>query len=223
MTDSDSTQDTSEPESEPATEDAAESDNVHERQIEPDPDHAWKALGLVNDWIKHADAKVGATLAGSGVVAVLLYNLVKNQTEPGGWLSTFAVSCAVATVLAGVCSALALMPRLTITPIWQRLKSRTLTMRPGVERLDEPREDPVNLLFFSNIAKQYKGDSPTYVLVLHALTADPNELTKQIAHQVHANATVAHRKFTWADRATKLLSAALVLLAVVALIVGSAN
>lgn len=60
----------------------------------PEPDQAWKALGLVNDWIKHADAKVGATLA----VTVL---------------------CAVAVVAAGGSAALALMPRLTIVSRWR--------------------------------------------------------------------------------------------------------
>lgn len=78
----------------------------------------------------------------------------------------------------------------------------------------------MNLLFFSNIAKEYDGDGPSYVEVLRSLTSDSERLTRQIAHQVHANATVAHRKFTWADRAIKFLVLALLLLGVVAIIVG---
>lgn len=34
-----------------------------EPAIDPEPDHAWKALSLVNDWIKHAEGKAGITLA----------------------------------------------------------------------------------------------------------------------------------------------------------------
>jgi len=33
---------------------------------DPDPDQAWKALNLVNDWIKHAETKLIAILAASG-------------------------------------------------------------------------------------------------------------------------------------------------------------
>ena len=186
----------------------------------PEPDQAWKALSLINDWIKHADAKVGATLAVSGVVAVMLYNLVKSQKEPGCVLSIFTVLCAIAVVAAGGSAALALMPRLTIVGKWERRTARRAAKAAGVPAPVESVEDPVNLLFFSNIAKEYDGDGPSYVEVLRSLTSDPERLTRQIAHQVHANATVAHRKFTWADRAIKFLMLALPLLGVVAIIVG---
>ena len=83
----------------------------------PSQDQAWKALGLVNDWIKHADAKVGATLGFSGVVAVLLYNLVKTEDDPGWILSVVTVLCAVALVAGGGSAALALMPRLSIAAL----------------------------------------------------------------------------------------------------------
>ena len=92
---------------------------------DPEPDQAWKALGLVNDWIKHADAKVGATLGFSGVVAVLLYNLVKTEDDPGWILSVVTVLCAVALVAGGGSAALALMPRLSIASWWeQRMDGR---------------------------------------------------------------------------------------------------
>lgn len=203
--------------SSPVPEDAAEPEITLESR--PEPDQAWKALGLVNDWIKHADAKVGATLAVSGVVAVMLYNLVKNQDRPGCALSIFTVLCAVAVVAAGGSAALALMPRLAIATKWEQRTARRVASAAG-DVTPPPEEDPVNLLFFSNIAKTYHGDGPSYIEVLRSLTSDPERLTRQIAHQVHANATVAHRKFTWADRAIKFLLLALLLLGVVAVIVG---
>lgn len=187
--------------------------------VASDPDQAWKSLNLVNDWIRHADAKVGATLAVSGVSAAMLYNLVRGQHNPGFLLSSAAVIAGVATGLAGGSAALALMPRLALeTKFTQWRSCRDVAM----EELG-PRDDPVNLLFFSNVAKQYDGDAPSYIELLCALTADREKLTRQIAHQVHANATVAHRKFIWADRAIRLIVIALLVLAIVAVMIGAKN
>src|SRR5215210_3500651 len=76
------------------------------------PDHAWKALGLIVDWIKHAETKAGATMAASGVTGGVLYNLVKSESVIGIWLAIASVLCAVAVLAAGVSAALALVPRL---------------------------------------------------------------------------------------------------------------
>lgn len=186
---------------------------------DPAPDQAWKALGLVNDWIKHADAKVGATLAANGAAGVMLYNLVKNETAPGFWLSVVTVACTAAIIATGGAGTLALIPRLSIVSKHRTRKAQKARKKAGTVPL-EVREDPVNLLFFSNIARHYTDDGPSYVEVLRSMTADPEELTRQIAHQVHANATVAHRKFTWADKAIKSLAVAFGLLGIIAVIVG---
>jgi len=206
---------------------------------DPEPDQAWKALGLVNDWIKHADAKVGATLAASGAIAILLYNLLKEQDDLGGIPQLFAALCAAATAAAGGCAGLALMPRLTLVSKIRQFKALRVAkaIRPtnsaetneppkGMVAADDatvepPLDDPVNLLFFSSIAREYDRDGPSYVEVFRSLTSDPERLTRQIAHQVHANATVAHRKFAWADRAIKFLVLALLLLGLVAVSMAS--
>ena len=80
--------------------------------FDENPDHAWKALGLVIDWIKHAETKAGATLAAAGVSGGVLYNLVKDQTNPDGYLPLAAVLCAIAVFAAGASAALAFLPRL---------------------------------------------------------------------------------------------------------------
>ena len=123
----------------PALEGAGEPPIVTENG--PEPDQAWKALSLVNDWIKHADAKVGATLAVSGVVAIMLYNLVKSQHEPGFWLSIFTVLCAVAVAAAGGSAALALMPRVTLVSRWQHKRPKG-ARAAKVAAQGEPQEDP---------------------------------------------------------------------------------
>lgn len=192
------------------------------QEPQSEPDQAWKALGLVNDWVKHADAKVGATLAATGVVAVMLYNLVKAQQSPGVALSVFSVLCAIAVAAAGCSAALALMPRLTIISKLEQCKiARRANKNASGGQSASLVKDPVNVLFFSNIAKHYDKDGPSYIDVLRSLTSNRDQLTRQIAHQVHANATVAHRKFVWADRAIKSLISALLMLSVVAIIIGS--
>ena len=170
------------------------------RSQQADPDQAWKALTLVNDWVKHAEAKTGASLAVAGVTGGVLYNLVKDQHDPGTalWLAAFA--CGLAVVAAATCAALALVPRLQLT---------------------RAQEDPDSPLFFSHIARKYEKTGPAYAEALRDLTVQPEELTREIGKQVHANAVVAHRKFFWVNCAVRALVVALPALGVVAAIVGS--
>lgn len=160
----------------------------------PDPDHAWKALGLVNDWIRHVDAKVGATLAADGVVGVILFNLVKELAHPSLAISTAAVVCALAVFVTGFCAALALLPRLRAS--WWK------------------KEEPTNLLFFDHIVRAHGHDAPSYVDVLCTLSGNSADLTRHIANQVHSNATVAHRKYEWTNHALVALLVALFALGV---------
>jgi hypothetical protein len=202
-----------------------------------EPDQAWKALSLVNDWVKHAETKSATILAATGVVGGVLYNLVKGRTDPGWWLTIVGGLCGIAVVFAGVCSLLALTPRTgRISRLSTKLRAKGhLSTRPRLDALDEgpPSEDcgigenvpevdanPSNLLFFAHIARDYADDSPTYTQVLTALTSDKKRLTEHIARQIHANAGVAHRKFRWAERAIRWLALALATLAGVAIIVG---
>jgi len=62
-----------------------------------DPDSAREVLGLVNDWVKHAETKAGAALAASGVVGGVLYNLTKGHHDL--LLSSVIVLCAVCVFL----------------------------------------------------------------------------------------------------------------------------
>lgn len=168
--------------------------------VTPEPDQAWKALSLINEWIRHAESKVGVVLALGGVTAGVLYNLVKNQSDPGLVLNVIAVACAACITTAAVCAALALVPR----------------------RKPQRSADAVtNPLFFGDVASKYNGDGITYEKILHALTGNHDELTRHIAHQIHANAVVAHAKFNWANRAIFALFGALTALAVIAVIVGA--
>lgn len=183
-----------------------------EPDFAPDPDQAWKALSNVNDWIKHADSKTGITVAAAGASGVMLYNLVKNQSDPGLWLSIFSVLTGIAATATAIACAIAILPRLTIDPRHPEAAFDRLRSEPDLS----------SLLFFSHIAKKYKGKdgNPTFVEVFETLTSDSVQLTRQIAQQVHANATVAHRKFRWTNLAIIALAFDYTFLAVVAMIVG---
>ncbi|WP_328967620.1 Pycsar system effector family protein [Streptomyces sp. NBC_00239] len=162
-----------------------------ESEPPPNPDHAWKALGLVIDWIKHAEAKAGATLAAAGVTGGVLYNLVKDASTPSSWLIASALVCALAVLGAGLCASMVLWPRL-------RMK-----------------EDPTSLLYFHHIARGHAAGD-TYATSLVALTKDMEALVTEIASQSWANSRVAHDKYMWGGRAIRLLLCALILLSVTA-------
>jgi hypothetical protein len=190
------------------------------QEPDPDPDQAWKALGLVNDWIRHADSKTGAMLAAAGVSGGVFYNLVKDQHHPGRWLTYVAIACAAAIFLTAAFALLALMPRLSVKAWWKRILGQA-DPAPTPNGSDNAPEDPMSLLFFRDIARSYKSaDEPNYADVLATLTGDNARLTRQIGRQVHQNAHVAHRKFRWSTWAIRALGCDLVLLAWTAFLVG---
>ncbi|WP_137145201.1 Pycsar system effector family protein [Mycolicibacterium sp. CR10] len=165
----------------------------------PDPDQAWKALTLVNEWLRFAEAKAGAVIAAAGVSGGVVYNLVKSVDHPPWPISAMTILCVVFIVGAGVCAAMVFVPR---------------RKNPG-----QP-EDFSNLLFYSHITKQYANDEPTYADVLGSLTSNRAELTRHIANQVHANSGVAHCKFNWATWGIFAIIGALSSLGILAALVG---
>lgn len=165
---------------------------------EPDPDHAWKALSLVNDWIRHGDAKIGVTLAVTGAAGVMLFNLVKDAPDPSCRLKVAGVLAAVALLSAAGSAVIGLVPQIR------------------VGRRREP-EAYTNLLFYKHIAHGWDGKAADFVRELGALTFSKQELTKHIGEQVHANANVARRKYEWADRAIKALAGGLLFVALTAI------
>lgn len=155
------------------------------RPAAADPDHAWKALSLVNEWIRHSDAKAGVTLAFVGAMGTLTFNLTKDLQN---WSCPVVVAATIACIFlllaVGLCA-------------W------TLTPRVKDKEVDQT-TDNKSLLFFASITSHYKGGRRQYSTDLSKLSADPAALTEQLADQVHANAliaTVKNRSAKWAIRA----------------------
>ncbi|MFE3065036.1 Pycsar system effector family protein [Streptomyces roseus] len=162
-----------------------------EPQQAPSADHAWKALALVVDWIKHAETKAGVTLAAAGVAGGVLYNLLKDVATPSTWLILCSTVCALGLVATGLCAGSALWPRLKMT------------------------EEPTSLLYFHHIARGH-AKSDTYAASLISLTADINALVEEIARQGWANSQVAHKKYLWGGWAIRFLIISLTALATTA-------
>jgi hypothetical protein len=166
-----------------------------EPEVDPTVDaaEAWKAVGLVNDWVKHAETKAAATLAAAGVMGGVLYNLVKGQTSFDCLMRLTAPLCGLLVVAAAGCAIVALWPRLARS------------------------EPPTSALYFDHIARKHPHSSTEYVKELRALVLAPDELLSQLGQQVWANARVARRKYQAVGWGLVLLFSAGGALALVAL------
>ncbi|MFF0863356.1 Pycsar system effector family protein [Nonomuraea sp. NPDC003560] len=159
---------------------------------EPGAEHAWKALTLVVDLVKHAETKAGLTLAAAGVVGGLVYTLIRSVPRTGVAFGLAAVACAACVLTAAFAAALALIPRV--------------------------RSEPTNVLHYHHVATRFGARPETYVGELSGLVARPEALVPAIAHQIWANAGVARKKYRWAGLALGALLAGLAMLTVMAVV-----
>ncbi|MCK2023573.1 hypothetical protein KZC52_11605 [Microbacterium sp. kSW2-24] len=180
---------------------------------DPNPEHAWKALALVNEWIRHADAKAAVTLAFTGVLGTMTFNLVKDFQHRTFWFDALVVLACVFLVAAGALCGWTLTPRFT-----EKRKKKKNSVDQEVEV-----DDVVNRLFYGSITKGFKDKRHQYSDVMRALTADPVELTRDLSDQIHTNAGIATTKNFWVKWAirTALLAGAAV--TAVAVLIGASN
>ncbi|MCW2539620.1 MAG: hypothetical protein JWN95_1345 [Frankiales bacterium] len=162
---------------------------VPEPADDPDPDPAWKALGLVNDWLQHAETKGAGALASSGVIGGVLFNVIKDKPHVNVWAG-IAGAVTVVLVIAGALFAAA--------SLWPRLRQQ---------------DEPTSPLYFNHIARAHP-DPTTYHETLRLLTADKSQIIRELAVQVWANAHVAHKKYKWAALAIASVVGALMALGV---------
>lgn len=171
-----------------------------EPPVRPDPEQAWKTLGLVDDWLKHAEAKLAAALATTGVGGGVLFNLVTKQGQPSVAVNVAAAVCGITLFGAGVFAIVGLFP---VVQLGRRQQGR----------------DQVNPVFFRDIAHAYRCDAPGYSAVLHRLTMDFDDIVGHLGQQIHANAVVADRKYRWAKWSLRALLIGLLALWALAVII----
>lgn len=175
------------------------------RRVEsPAPEHAWRALSITNEWIRHADSKLATTIAFIGATGGLLLATLREVTVWTPTLQGVASFNGIALVGATAFATAGLFPR-------------TSSGRSDRDEASEA-ELEANLLFFGDVARHYRRRQPTYRDVLSSLTADPRALTAQIADQVYVNSKIASIKFFCANWAIRFETAAALLLAAVVVI-----
>ena len=121
---------------------------------------------FVNEWIRHADAKTGVTLAFTAALATVVFNLSKDfhhRTTIFDFLVAFTSVLLVLT--AALCG-------------W--------TLTPRVNDRDADPES-INRLYFGSITDHFRGKRPQYSEALSTLAVDPSELILDLSAQIHAN------------------------------------
>jgi hypothetical protein len=147
---------------------------------------AWRILEHVNEWIRFADTKSGASLAGAGLVGAVLAQAAVSEGSSGG--STTAVFlAALAGALAAVSavvSAFSLMPRLSVG-------------------------EPVSLIYFDHVARRFSGDAAGHAKKVDEMLDDPSAVLDELSHQIWANSRVARAKYLSGGIALVLLLASI--------------
>lgn len=145
-----------------------------------DIDEAWRVLGLVNDWLKHAEAKAGLALATAGVLGGLLYNLVTGLSNPPWWITAPMVFSVVFIFIGGVCGALAVVPQL---------------------RRKEP---PTSKIYYDHISRAYpracknhQSKLPDFQKAFAKVTDGKEAIFDELSAQVWVNAHVTSGKYKW--------------------------
>ena len=135
-------------------------------------DDAWRLLNSTNEWVRFADAKAGGALAGAGGVAGSLASAGLSEKFDAAPTPTlvFGFVSAILAVIAGGLAVYALVP----------------TLRVG---------EPVSLIYFEHVARQYKNDSKGHAAAVRDLLSDEDAYFEEVAAQVWANSTVARGKF----------------------------
>lgn len=161
-------------------------------------DDLWKALSNVNDWVRHADAKAGAALTFTCVLAAMIYNLLHDFTKWSLPLGIFCgIICVVLTCAMFFCGKV-LFPRINGS---------------------KANNDENNLLYFQSISRNYKNRPTSYERALLDVARNPSKLSHQLAQQIHVNAHIATVKTQMVQYAIRAALVSAVLVAVLAVVV----
>lgn len=152
-------------------------------------ENLWKVLEHTNDWIRFADTKAAGTLAGSGVLGGLAANALLDE-------ATHLSTVALWFIIVGL-TGLLVATGLAVFVLVPRLKAGEAT----------------SLIYYEHVARKYKKDADAHHHDLLKLLADDDELDKQLANQVWANATVARQKYLLSGWSLIALAVAVLLLA----------
>ena len=175
-----------------------------------DPDVAWKTLALVNEWLRHSEAKAAACLAVDGVMAGLLYSLVQQVHGAEWWLTVAVATTAIAVFASGVCSAMALVPR-----TWSAGGHATTTFHHHINlTYPNPTDTRVLPRLWEGLPtapkqrlreldeSESRAGLTAYQQDLLSLTSSPERVISELGAHIWANSRIAGVKFLWVGYAT---------------------
>lgn len=187
---------------------------------EGSPEQAWKVLGLVNDWVRHAETKLGLTFAATGVTATVFIAVIRDWL-PHWTVLVLGLIAAGVLLSTGWACVMGLVPRRWSTTDdgflahLEHLLMRTAEKLGRRTPAPSQQADPANLIFYTSIVEEYGPEGcGRYQKDVNKLLADAPALVAAVSQQAWANAQVAERKFTWANRAVWRLAAAWLLVAI---------
>lgn len=157
---------------------------------------AWTVLSNVNEWVKHAETKLGVVLAFLGVLAAGLITLAIEVGRPSLVMAILEGIAGGLLLLGMGCASMGLLPQF----------------------VHESEETKMNPLYYGDVRRHFAAEPAKYAAHLRSALSGPQVMTDHVAHQIVANSKVAVRKYTWANRA--ILIGYLSLLTTGALVLG---
>lgn len=157
----------------------------------PDPAvvaEAWNVLSNVNEWVKHAETKLGVVLAFLGVLAAGLITLVIEVGRPSLLMLVVEWVAGALLLLAVGFASVGLLPQFA----------------------HEPDEAKLNPLYYGDVRRYFASKPEEYAAHLTGALSSAATTAEHLARQIVANSGVAVRKYTWANRAILLGLLALV-------------
>lgn len=149
-----------------------------EDDVPLEPHTVWSVFVNVNEWVKHAETKLGVVLAFLGVLAAGLITLVIEVGRPSIPMLWIEALTGAFLLLAAGAATLGLLPQFA----------------------HERDESKANPLYYGDVHR-HLGGQEDYADHLRATLRDEDRVVNELARQIVANSAVAVRKYTWANRA----------------------
>lgn len=135
-------------------------------------------LGLVNGWVVHAEAKLGASLALMGALFAGLITMAASFHQPSVIILALEAVAALFLVAGVVCASVGILPRFGSSP-----------------KGDNP-------IYYTDIAGM--NDADVYAAQFATATSSEEALLPHLTQQIYAVGGTAKRKYDWAHRAIRL-------------------
>lgn len=155
-------------------------------------EYLWHLLNMVSEWIRHAEAKLGVTLAFVGAGVPVLVQLGRGFSEPNWFIKLFeALVLLSAMASAGCC-------------LWG--------LNPRTKKHARNNEGTFSPIYFHDIYDGFTSPEELGNTLSQTLNRTQVAFSNLIIQQVFENSRVAAKKFYWAKLALRFLMSEIVFL-----------